>query len=564
MDCVKPPPPSESKKSRISRTLSKCIHPPQTPTRSIPNYQGQALHDADEQGSSKSQEELFSIKEAVFSHRQKKKKKQNKKQQPQAQPQSQRSHHPQHQQATMLGDRSADQAAAKETLVAELFASVSSIKAAYAELQTAQSPYCSEAVESADEAVVNELKVLSELKQRYSSSNSAGSGRSTLDLPPPHHVTQLLAEIQEQQSNIKTYEITLKQMEIKIQHKDSVICSLKKELEATRRVSKSLKERLSSSTDPDGLGRLLLGLGGVQIDQISVSDLNHSHFIRVLRSSVRSIQIFVRLLMREMEAKGWDTDLAAANAVAPAPHDHVVVKYLTRARHKAFAFESFVSRVMFDGFNNMHHTSCLELGGGDQLTSLENGNKLERQHEQAQAAAVIFFREFQELLQLSATSSTCTTGELLSRKPRSRFARFCREKYLKLIHPKMECSLFGNLNQRKLVVTSISSSSPCSGSSRGGGGAFPTSRFFGAFAEMSKLIFMLHCLARCYDTPAVAFQVKKGSRYSAVYMENVAAAGIVGGDSQVAFMVVPGFKIGQTIIQSLVYVCQSSSSPLTL
>ena len=47
--------------------------------------------------------------------------------------------------------------AALEAFVAQLFATISSVKAAYAELQMAQFPYNSEAIQSADQAVVDEM-----------------------------------------------------------------------------------------------------------------------------------------------------------------------------------------------------------------------------------------------------------------------------------------------------------------------------------------------------------------------------------------------------------------------
>ncbi|KAK4421138.1 hypothetical protein Salat_2064300 [Sesamum alatum] len=94
-----------------------------------------------------------------------------------------------------------NQAAPGSLCLRKLFATVSAVKAAYAELQMAQFPYNDEAVQSADQAVVDELKALSELKRRFL--------KNQIDSSPPH-VTLMLAEIQEQQSLMKTYEITMK------------------------------------------------------------------------------------------------------------------------------------------------------------------------------------------------------------------------------------------------------------------------------------------------------------------------------------------------------------------
>ncbi|KAE8721272.1 putative hexaprenyldihydroxybenzoate methyltransferase [Hibiscus syriacus] len=87
-----------------------------------------------------------------------------------------------------------------EALVAKIFASVTAIKAAYAELQMAQNPYNNGVVQAADEAIVEELRTLSELKRKFL--------KRELDLSP--QITLMLAEIQEQQSLMKTYEITIK------------------------------------------------------------------------------------------------------------------------------------------------------------------------------------------------------------------------------------------------------------------------------------------------------------------------------------------------------------------
>ncbi|KAE8719976.1 hypothetical protein F3Y22_tig00109923pilonHSYRG00050 [Hibiscus syriacus] len=57
--------------------------------------------------------------------------------------------------------------AALEALVAMVFASVTSIKAAYVELQMAQNSYNNDAIQATDQAVVEQLKVLSELKHNF-------------------------------------------------------------------------------------------------------------------------------------------------------------------------------------------------------------------------------------------------------------------------------------------------------------------------------------------------------------------------------------------------------------
>ena len=72
-----------------------------------------------------------------------------------------------------------------------------------------------------------------------------------------------------------------------------------------------------------------------------------------------------------------------------------------------------------------------------------------------------------------------------------------------------------------------------------------------------KRVWLLHCLAFSYEPQASIFQVGKGCRFSDVYMESVNDEiflySEVESDPQVAFTVVPGFRIGKTVLQCQVY-----------
>lgn len=378
--------------------------------------------------------------------------------------------------------------AAMEAFLAKLFASISSVKAGYAQLQFAQSPYDPEGIQSADQIVVSELKTLSELKQSFL--------KKHLDYSSPE-TTHLLAEIQEQKSLLKIFEITGKKLDSEVRLKNSEITFLREKLEEANRENKLLEKRLNTSGPLSPL------------DNLQCSSLRPTHFIAALRMTIKSIRSFIRLLISEMESAGWDLD-AAANSIEPG-----VVYWNTT--QKCYAFESFVCREMFDGFNYPNFSIP-----GEPLSSKR-----------------LFFDRFMELKSLKPK-------EYIGWKPRSIFAKFCWGKYLRLVHPKMESSLFGNLKQRNLVNA----------------GEYPETTFFAAFAEMAKQVWLLHCLAFSFEPEASTFQVSKGSRFSEVFMENVneeaflsSSKGSPETDPSVAFTVVPGFKIGKTVIQSQVYLC---------
>ncbi|KAK9269552.1 hypothetical protein L1049_001328 [Liquidambar formosana] len=377
---------------------------------------------------------------------------------------------------------------AVEALLAKLFASVSSVKAAYAQLQVAQFPYDAEGIQSADQMVVSELKNLSESKQCYL--------KKRFDSSPEN--TMLLAEIQEQKSLLKTYDIMGKKLGSQAKIKDSEIASLREKLEECNRQNKSIEKRLNSS------GSLSV------LDNLHLSGVSPSHFITVLRHTVKSIRTFVRLMVHEMESAGWDFD-AAASAIEPG-----VVYW--KVNHKCYTLESFVCREMFDAFHFPNF-------------SLPNETLPEKKRRKQ-----LFFERFVEL-------KSVKPKEFLAQKHKSTFAKFCRVKYLQLVHPKMESSLFGNLSQRNLVSS----------------GGFPETTFFASFSEMAKRVWLLHCLAFSFEPEASIFQVSKNCRFSELYMESVTDEAVSPPDntpetdSRVAFTVVPGFKIGKTIIQCQVY-----------
>ncbi|KAF5728065.1 hypothetical protein HS088_TW21G00208 [Tripterygium wilfordii] len=376
-----------------------------------------------------------------------------------------------------------------EALLARLFASIASVKASYAQLQYAQCPYDSEGIQAADELVVSELKNLSELKQCYVKKLFDPSPESTI----------LLAEIQEQKSVAKTYEIMGKKLESQSKLKDSEITYLQEKLEESNRHNRLLEKRLNQS------GQLSM------LDNLHQSRLSPSHFVTVLRHATKSIRGFVRLMIDEMKAADWDLD-AAATSIQPG-----VVYW--KPDHKCFAFESLVCRKMFDGFHLPNF-------------GLQKEPLAEKKNQK-----MLFFGRFLELKSVEAK-------EYVFQKPSSAFAEFCRVKYLQLIHPQIKTSFLGNSSQRSQVKS----------------GQFLDSIIFVSFAKMAKWIYLLHCLSFSFEPEGSIFQVGKGCRFSKVYMEIVADEVFLSPDSTaqqsypgVAFTIVPGFKIGKIIIQSQVY-----------
>ena len=84
--------------------------------------------------------------------------------------------------------------------------------------------------------------------------------------------------------------------------------------------------------------------------------------------------------------------------------------------------------------------------------------------------------------------------------------------------------------------------------------------FYESFVRMASSTWMLHKLAYSFDPIVEIFQVERGVDFSMVYMEDVTQKTSPSGKSRrkVAFTVVPGFKVGRTVVQSQVYLTGTS------
>ncbi|XP_010919051.2 protein GRAVITROPIC IN THE LIGHT 1 isoform X1 [Elaeis guineensis] len=379
-----------------------------------------------------------------------------------------------------------------EVLISKIFSNISSLKAAYIQLQEAHTPYDPDKIQAADKLVIEEIMKLSELKHSYRDKNP----KITSATPKDSH---LVSEIQEQQSLLKTYEVMVKKFESQIQTRDSEIVQFQQQIqESTQRklkLEKKLKQRGLLSKERED---------SEEENNFFSVELTPTLFSSAVDTAYKSIHDFSKPLINMMKAAGWDLD-AAANAVEPA------VVYARRA-HKKYAFESHICQRMFSGF----HEKSFSVEAGGLSTSNEG-----------------FFHQFLAVRAMDPL-------DILSQNPDSVFGKFCRSKYLMVVHPKMEGSFFGNLDQRNHVMS----------------GGHPRTAFYQAFLKLAKSIWMLHRLAYSFDPKVKVFQVRNGSKFSEVYMESVVKNIILGEEDQrpkVGLMVMPGFMIRESIIRSQVY-----------
>ncbi|OEL22589.1 hypothetical protein BAE44_0016393 [Dichanthelium oligosanthes] len=390
-------------------------------------------------------------------------------------------------------------ASGQDAAVEAALATASSFQAAYLQLQAAHAPFLPEAAAAADAAAVSHLRRLSELKR-------IAWGGPAADPPGPDGdgdlTAHLEAQVRENQALLRSFDAVVNRLQAALDTKDAAAAALRLDLEALDDANSRLAARLDRALAPppggDAVGTMLSA--GV--------------FDSVLRDALRVAHRFARALAEVLRCAGWD--LAAAAAAA-----YPGVSY-SKAGHCRYALLSRVCLSMFDGFDSY------EFGATADTTELEGIELAIRRNES---------------LQQFIEHSDADPMELMNSSPDCEFAQFCDRKYKQLIHPGIESSLFGNSECGTLPVMSV---------------AGP---LYELFVAMASSIWTLHRLAWAYDPAVGIFQVSRGTDFSMVYMENIVRSKGFSGSKElekpvrpkVGFTVVPGFRLGGTVIQCRVY-----------
>lgn len=344
-------------------------------------------------------------------------------------------------------------------------------------------------MKTADRALVSHLRRLSDLKQFFR--DYCKNPDFDEDLPLG---SCLEAHVQENQSKLRALETVSNRLQAEIDQKDAQVSASKKKLseiqKSNEKLSKKLSGNLNSSRD------VLLSV---------------KVFDSLLHDACRETHKFSKILVDLMRKAGWDMELAA-NSVHPG------IGY-SKKRHNRYALLSYICLGMYRGFGSKSYgLSDSEVACNGHISDSDESND--------------------PLMQLLEHVSS-NPMDLLSRRPDCEFSRFCENKYQALIHPTIELSIFSNLDKREVILNSWRS----------------VSIFYESFVNMASSIWTLNKLAFSFDPVVEIFQVERGVDFSMVYMEDVTRRCNFSSKAcgKVAFTVVPGFRIGRTVIQSQVY-----------
>jgi hypothetical protein len=212
--------------------------------------------------------------------------------------------------------------------------------------------------------------------------------------------------------------------------------------------------------------------------------------IELFECSSKCIHDFAKLVVRWMKASGWDLSFSKFPVEKSFAYE--------KKAHKKYIVEAYFARAMF-------------VGTKEEYFSVDSFGRI-----------MSFKDPFDALVEA----------------PDSAFARFCREKYLVAVPSSMEVSFFGNTDHRAFVEN----------------GGHPRTQFYQAFAGMASNVWALLTVARQLKPRAEMFFVKGGVQFQKKHMESVLPR-LTPEEAKigVGFTVVPGFKIGCTVIRCRVY-----------
>ncbi|KAL2332916.1 hypothetical protein Fmac_014129 [Flemingia macrophylla] len=388
-----------------------------------------------------------------------------------------------------------------EALMEEVFETVSSMKRAYVSMQEAHSPWDPERMRAADVAVVAELRKLAVLRERFRRSGGGEGRRKGRRRGAVASVREVVAP----------YEAVVEELKKEVKVKDMEVKNLREKLDSAVALSNGSADKKPGRS----LSKRKLGIQALAA--VPTPELFEATMVQV-RETTKS---FTSLLLSLMHNAHWDITAAvrsieAATASTDKYH-HTSTTAIVSAHHAKYALESYISRKIFQGFD--HETFYMD----GSLSSLLNPDQFRRD----------CFTQYRDMKSMDPT-------ELLGILPTCHFGKFCSKKYLAIVHPKMEESLFGNLEQHSQVE----------------GGNHPRSEFYNQFLGVAKTVWLLHLLAFSLNPAPSQFEASRGAEFHPQYMDSVVkfSGGRVPAGQIVGFPVSPGFKLGNgSVIKAKVY-----------
>ncbi|KAI3772258.1 hypothetical protein L6452_03440 [Arctium lappa] len=391
-------------------------------------------------------------------------------------------------------------------LIGEIFATVSSMKTAYVSLQEAHYPWDADNMRLSDVAVVSELRKLGVLMERFRRSvERAGGGNRRLSEPT-------------MKDAVAPYEVALQRLKTEVKNKEAEVDNLREKLKTATTVNGGGRRKSRSQSHQS---KRRVSCSSSQFHSPSVSPAAMAtataELFEICMNSVKDgSKSFASLLLSLMKTADWDITATVRSITASSAGTNAAVPdSIIGPNHAKFSLQSYVNRKIFEGFD--HETFYMD----GSYSSLLNPNQFRSE----------CFTQYSDMKSMDPM-------ELLGILPTCQFGKFCLKKYLSIVHPKMEESLFGDLEQRRQVLA----------------GNHPRSRFYGELLKVAKAVWLLHLVAFSLDPLPSHFEGSRGADFHPEYMESAARFSGAGAGYVVGFPVSPGFKLGNGyIVKARVY-----------
>ncbi|GAA0154208.1 hypothetical protein LIER_12261 [Lithospermum erythrorhizon] len=392
-----------------------------------------------------------------------------------------------------------------EMLLSEVFEAVSNMEGAYISLQQAHCPWDGDKMRLANAGVVTELERLGMLWERYRRSGPSGGDGGKWRLE-----AAMVEEV------VAPYEAAMEELKSEVRSKDRMIVELEEKVKMAAFVGINGGHKMGgkpSSRKVSCISQVVVAPGAELFETTMglVVDAAKS-FTAMLLSLMRSAHWDIVAAVRSIESSSFSNHSAFSTTNAD---------FIVGSNHSKYALESFVSHKMFQDFDQ----DTFNMDGS--LSSLLHPGQYR-----------------QECFALFEDMKDKDPLELLDILPTCSFGNFCFKKYLNIVHPKMEESLFGDMEQRRQVMNRH----------------HPRSQFYGEFLGLAKVVWLLHLLAFSSDPPLRHFEAGRGVGFHPQYMESVVKRNPRGGvrhfngNQVVGFPVGPGFKLAdESVIKARVY-----------
>ncbi|XP_073155924.1 protein GRAVITROPIC IN THE LIGHT 1-like [Henckelia pumila] len=355
-----------------------------------------------------------------------------------------------------------------QLLMCQVFDAVTAVKRAYVSLQEAHFSWDPERMRVADVSVVAEIQRLGLLRERFRRSIRGTETLREMVAPYEAAVEDLKREVKVKQYEVDTLREKLKTNSFPRQK----YCRSKRRVTNTSQVAAAPAPELFEAT---------------------------------MSAVKEASRCFASLLLSLMHSARWDISAVVRSIQAAASATNTVTDSAVGANHSKYALESYVNNKLFQGFS--YEDFYMD---GNQVSSMIHPDKSRRD----------CFAQYRDMKAMDPL-------ELLNVLPTCSFGKFCIKKYMSVMHPKMEESLLGDLEQRRQLLS----------------GHHPKSQFYGKFLELSKAVWLLHLLAFSLDLPPSHFETSRGAEFHSEYMESVVRISGSGGGAKVGVSLVVGFQV---------------------